>query len=419
MIKASSLFYAIVISLIIAIVSSSLILFSYLSSIQFDNLETEQRLNRNTNSGLNLLLSNQTLVEYDQPKILDLFDNAIDSVELIKKHWGAFDIISSKAFFKNKQVFRIAQTGTTLDTINPFSIYMVDEDKQLAVCGRTIIKGTAYLPKSGIKRAYIEGQNFIGKVLVDGVIKESKKELPAFNDDLIKMIKYFFEKKITSNNDSIAIINGEEDSIVNSFNNKTLVYESRSRIVMKQGYYSGNILIFSDSLILINNNVAMQDVIVCAPKVVIKEGFRGTLQVFASDSIVIEKNVDLGYPSVIGLLVTKKSSIVPTIIIGENDSINGSVFAYQNVNDFLKPARVICSIKSFIYGQVYTNCTLSFMGEINGSLMCRKILLTTPSSVYENHLLNAIIDRSKLPNYFVGGNLFKEKGQKNIIKWLN
>src|SRR3982751_1192426 len=99
MIKASSLFYAIVISIIIAIISSSFILFAYVSRIEFDNQELQQRLNLNVQSGLNLLLSKQLLIEPNQSKTIDLYGNGEDSVFLQRKLWGAFEVIYATAIF--------------------------------------------------------------------------------------------------------------------------------------------------------------------------------------------------------------------------------------------------------------------------------------------------------------------------------
>src|SRR3972149_11943709 len=129
MIKAGSLFYAIVISLIIAIVSSSLILFAYLTRIQFQNFEANQQLNLNANSGLNLLLSKQSLVELNQQKTIDLFNAGNDNVELTRKSWGAYEILISKAIFKNIEVTRIAQAGFYPDSIRLYSLYLSDVDK--------------------------------------------------------------------------------------------------------------------------------------------------------------------------------------------------------------------------------------------------------------------------------------------------
>jgi len=421
MIRASSLFYSIVISLIIAIISSSLILFSYLSHIQFENFEINQRLNLNADSGINLLLSKQSVIQLNETILLDLYNEGIDSVELSRKSWGANEIIISKAIFKNKKVERIAEVGFYPDTTNRYSLYLADEGKPLALCGKTIINGDAYLPKSGVKRAYIEGQNFIGNQLINGKIKISNNALPEFNKDLTDKIQHVFTTKTFANNDSIVYIKSElaADTITNSFNKPTIVYTSQDQIIISTGFYSGNIAFISGQKIIINSNVIINDAIICAPKVVLQEGFKGNVQVFASDSIFISKNVSLKYPSVIGILPNNSSPQISCILTNENDSISGCLFACKNKTGISKQTGIIIKNKAVINGQVYSNGYVDVQGIINGSVMSNEIILNTPSSVYENHLLNATIDLTSLSKFYVGINLVEESKVKKVIKWLN
>lgn len=422
MIKAGSLFYAIVISLIIAIVSSSLILFAYLTRIQFENFEINQQLNLNADSGLNLLLSKQSLVELDQQQTIDLFNIGTDNVELTRKTWGAYEILISKAVFKNTKVIRIAQAGFYPEGTHLYSLYLSDQDKPLALCGNTLMKGTAYLPKAGVKRAYIEGQSFTGNTLIEGQIKQSEKTLPKFNKNLIDNIRTVFLKKTIASNDSTIIIENSlsVDTLNNSFQNKTVVFISSSPLRISDGVYSGNIAIVSDKQITISSNAVLKDVIIFAPKICIEKEFRGNIQGFASDSIIINNNVTLTYPSILGLIVEgNKSKNTSAIILNKNDTISGNVFVYKNEADALKQAGLIIPEKSFVFGQVYSNGYVDIKGTINGSLMCNKIMLSTSSSVYENHLLNAIIDASKLSKYYVGINLVEESQVKKVVKWLN
>lgn len=420
MIKASSLFYAIVISIIIAIVSSSFILFAYLNRIAFDNLQMQQQLNLNADSGLNLLMSRQSLVELDQSKIIDLYATGTDSVFLSRHLWGAFEIAVSKAIFHNRQIIRVAQVGTPMDSTNLYSIYLADEGRPLGLCGDTRIKGTAYLPKSGVELSYIEGQNYTGKKLVDGLIKTSKSELPKFNPELIEHVQHLLKEKRITPTDSL--IKTERsfsgDSIYNSFKNNPLVFSNYGPIKIQNGTYSGNVAIFSDTVITVAANAILIDIILAAPKIIFEEGFKGNLQSFASDSIIVQKNVSFHYPSVLGL-VTEKAEKNCAIVLNENDSLIGNLLAYQPTIDSYKRIRILIGKKSFITGQVYSSGYIELKGTVFGSLMCSKFSLVTPSSVYENHLLNAVVNQPALPAYFTGILLMHEPTSKRIVKWLN
>jgi hypothetical protein len=420
MIKASSLFYAIVISIIIAIVSSSLILFAYLNRIEFDNLQTQQRLNLNADSGLNLLMSRQSLIKLDQPVTIDLFTSGTDSVFLNRRSWGAFEVLISTAIFHDQKIERIAQVGSSSDNTNPYSIYLADEGKPLALCGNTKIKGTAFLPKSGVERAYIEGQNFTGRTLIEGSIKNSKNQLPEFNPELIEHIQHLLKERKISDRDSLLQIQRSfsGDSIHNSFKNNPLVLSAYGPITIVNGTYSGNVVIISDTLITVTATAILKDIILAAPKIIFEEHFTGNLQTFASDSIIVEKNVSFHYPSVLGIVASKPDKNC-AIVLNDNDSLTGNLFAYQVTNDSYKRTGINIGSKSVITGQVYSSGYVEMKGTLFGSLMCSKFMLVTPSSVYENHLLNAVIDQPALPKYFTGMNREQGALTKKIVKWLN
>ncbi|MES2288082.1 MAG: hypothetical protein V4547_20515 [Bacteroidota bacterium] len=421
MIKAGALFYAIVISLIIAITSSALIMAAYLSRIQYENFEIKRQLNLNADSGIKLLLSKQSLVALNEEKTIDLFNKGIDSVILIRKLWGAYEIVISKATFKNSTSVRTAQVGFYPDSDHLYSLHLSDKDKPLALCGNTLIKGPAFLPKAGVKRAYIEGQSFSRSLLIEGEVKQSEKTLPKFNPELIENIQAVFFKKSLSDNDSILSIKNEliGDTLSNSFQNKTLVFSSVVPIIISNGMYSGNIAVISEKQITVSSNALLKDVLLFAPKIIIEKKFRGNVQVFASDSISIAEEVTLTYPSVIGLISNNKPTGTSIIVLNKSDTILGSVFIIKNENNITGQARLLISEEAVIYGQVYSNGYVDLKGTINGSLMCDNIMLSTASSVYENHLLNAVIDLSKLPEHYTGINLVEESTVKKIVKWLN
>ena len=420
MIKAGSLFYAIVISIIIAIVSSSFILFAYLSRIEFDNLQLQQRLNLNAESGLSLLMSQQSLVEPNQSKVIDLYSSGEDSVFLTRKLWGAFEVLISKAVFHQFESERIAQVGCPRDSSDLYCLYLVDEGKPLALCGNTKISGTAFLPKSGVERAYIEGQNFTGTRLINGEIKKSKSELPQVNPDLLEHVQQLMREKRSTDTDSVIELQRQlsGDSIHNSFKNNTLVLKHHGVLHIDNGTYSGNVIIISDTVIYVGSGSLLKDVILAAPKIFFAENFKGQLQAFASDSIIVGDHVSFNYPSVLGIAAEKSASSC-AIVLHEQDTVIGNIFAHQVIIDAYKRAGVRIGKNSVVIGQVYSSGYAEIKGSIYGSLMCSKFLLQTPSSVYENHLLNAEFNQHALPGYFTGITLVKELPSKRIVKWLN
>jgi hypothetical protein len=418
MIKAGTLFYAIVISLIFSIVTSSLILFSYLSRIEFDEMASFRSMRLDVSSGLNLHLSDENNY-YSAPATIDLFDDGEHSVVLTKKSWGALEVISSTSTKGDRVLSAVAAVGYAPDSSSQFSLFLADHDRPLALAGSTLIKGRAFLPKAGVKRAYIEGQSFNAAHLVSGEVKKSAPDVPPLNKQLSESLISLLKMNDNHPNDSVVIVDvlpaGEK--LDNSFLQKTIVFSSDKTLMLSEVLYNGNFIIRSSSKIVVGADCSLIDVILLAPKIVVKEGFRGNLQMFASDSLIIEKDVNLAYPSVLGVLKGNTKN-VSAVILNEKDSISGMVFAFHPTDARQYPVGVFLKKDSFVQGHVYSNGFADASGTIFGSLTCNTIILQTPSSVYENHLLNSVIDITSLSKSFVGTGLFAAGPDKKIIKHL-
>jgi hypothetical protein len=420
-IKGSAMLYAISIAVLLSLLSSSLIGYSYFSNLQFFYYNEVNQTQLNAQSGLNILLSGSDEVPLNSEKEIDLFNAGKDSVFLKRTAWGVFETATVRAHSKHSHTDLNVLIGTGVDTTEKKSLYLSDLDRPLAVCGNTLIKGIAYLPKSGVKNAYIEGESFTGKKIIDGITKTSSKSVPKFNEQLTKSLTELLNKNIPESDSVFNLANNEmPDSLKNSFTDKTIFVTSTESIDIRDQHYSGNICFISDKGIKIGKKAQLKDVIVIAPGIEVEEGFEGTIQAFASDSIKINKKVKLNYPSALGVLRTNRSKANVFISIKEDAEISGSVFAWQDPESSNVTNQVHIAIDKgvIVRGTVYSSVSADLKGTIYGSLTCAKIILTTPSSVYENHLLDATIDATKLSNYYAGMISESQKGGKKIVKWL-
>ena len=144
------------------------------------------------------------------------------------------------------------------------------------------------------------------------------------------------------------------------------------------------------------------------------------MQAFATDSLLVGSNVDLEYPSSLGLIQLNKSEQHHFISVGEESVVDGAVIAYQLEYDFRNPIKVSMQKASIVKGYAYINGLVELKGSIFGTLYCNRFSLKTPSTVYENHLLNATIDVTQRSEMYVGPNLTAAKtGRKEVIQWLN
>lgn len=417
MIKAGALLYSLAIALLIGLLSSSLILFAFFSRTAIQQNSDIERLQLNTNSAMQLLLAAPDKVPFDNSTEIDLFGEGKDKVTFQRKHWGAFEIAVSNAVAGKLSANRAAMIGALIHNDSKISLYLADEDKPLSLCGNTLIKGICYLPKAGVKRAYIEGQSFSGDKLIDGEVKESSSELPPINKAMIEHNLAYLAGQYNAG-DSIAEFGKMQnsDKIIQPFSANTLLIHSKGKTILTNQNYSGNIIIASEEAVFIGSGSVLDNVIVYAPFIEVENNFAGSVQLFAGDSIFIGENTKLKYPSVAGLISSGSND--SKFLIKKGAEISGVVFAYREKNDTKIPFLFSIEKDALIKGQVYSNGPVDLKGNIHGSIACEKFILSTPSSVYENHLLNVTIDYSLLSPYFVGINLTDNSDNREIVKWL-
>lgn len=412
MLRASALFYAIVIAVLIALLSGALILSAYFSRVEIDAYLKREQLQLNTMSGINLLLSPQEIVEEGESLLTDLYGSGTDSVSLQKRSWGAYEIILSQVRWRGNEVRLAALAGSSVHAKDRFALWLADHDRPLSLAGNTIIKGNAYLPKAGVQRAYIEGQSYAGEKMVYGAILASGRTIPALDRQLSEKLTRLVKGDVEQNN--VDAITG--DTIANSFFNDPLVIYSSQRIILNKKSISGYIMIISRKEIVVKKDALLKDVLLAAPVIRIEDEFTGALQAFAGDTLLVGKKCDLQYPSALGILRTDHSSDNMVLSIAEESKIKGSVLSWQDNYDIRRSMLISIDKKAEITGQVYAAGLLDMKGIVNGNVISSRLLLRTPSSVYENHLLNAVIDITKLPSYF-GGPVI-ENSSRIILKWM-
>ncbi len=416
MLKAAALLYAVFISIIIALLSGFFILWTYYQNRYLDDEFIKERLVSDVNSAMNIVLEiPETL---NQNKI-NLFDDEVREITLQKKIWGFYQIIVCSGSWNRFNYSKKALIGDDIFSGDKVALYLCDQDDYLNVCGKTLLKGTCWLPKKGIKRAYIEGSSFSGTKFVEGEIKQSDKSLPELNKSMIDYNVAMLEGKPNAQ-DSLIWFESiqEKDTISNDFNKKTLYIYSEQIIILENKIISGNVVIKSTKGIEIKESVKIRDAIFYAPYIILENNFQGTLQAFVSDSAKIEEDCILMYPSVIALLNKKESKTSSFISIGEKTGLSGALVLFKEKEEQKNSSVLKIEKDVKINGQVYCNSLVDHKGCVNGSLYCKRFILSTPSSVYENHLLNATVNFEGLSKYFTGISLLESSKKKEVIRWL-
>jgi hypothetical protein len=420
MLKASALVYALVMALISSVVSGALVLYAYMIALSLETAHEHERILNNVNSGITLLLSTQDLVPDNSEKCIDLFGRGSDSVELKRAGWGVLAVVSARAKWKNYTQERLALCGTPLPPEKNTCFYLCETDRPLAVCGKTLLTGNCYLPKEGIKFSYIEGENFTGDRPVHGQTFPSTRELPDFNKEPFKDLMREMEDPYRENDSVIDLGNSPlPDTLTNSFMKRRLLVRSAFPVQFLHQFLKGNIYLYSSVSVTIGEDAAFDNIVVIAPRIIIREKAQGNGQFFASDSLLVEKEVKLGFPSAVGLLRRVSSSQTVSATIREKAEISGDVFCYSENNDLREQDLLSIENGVCIRGQVFCTGELGLQGTVYGAVIGRRLMLRTSSAMYENQLLDAVVDRSKLPGYYAGMDLWQDDRPKKVIAWVH
>lgn len=416
MLKAGSIYYALAAALLIALLCGSLILFASGNRTQLQWSRRMDAVRLNAASGTQLLLSEQFAVAYGEERIMDLYGGQHDSVGLRLKPWGLFDVAISRAFSGQEQFLEATMIGYQPDTTGTTALILADLDRPLSLCGKTELRGTCYLPKAGVKRAYIEGQTYSGDRLVYGETKNSERFLPKVNEALIAKLQQIQEAGFAESDSVVdAALLSSIDTLAHSFLKKPLYFYSAASINLSGQSLSGQVAIVSGNTITVSRETTLNGVLLIAPKIIFRENFLGRVQAIARDSLILEKEVRLSYPSVAAVLAGNSGPDNAAVWAQEKDTIEGTVFAWRSAGDFRKQVTAKLDKETLITGFVYSTGQADLKGTVFGQVCCAKFLLVTPSSIYENHLLNAVIDREKLVPEFAAGAFMQDKGKRKIV----
>ena len=335
-----------------------------------------------------------------------------DTLNIEESFWGGYQKVVSSASRANFVIKSIALTGVKTSNSKK-ALYLEDNINPLVVVGDTRIEGLVFIPQNGVKAGSIAGKYYTGDQVIYGPIQYSGSELPKLSSGFRSHIEgllsgallYEFQREKA------------DKEVKNSFKNPPRVIETNGRFVI-QGSATGNLFFKSNSEIIISNSALLKDVTIIAPKVRIEKGFKGRVNIVASDSIIVEQQVNLEYPSSLVLLEKKhqESDAKPSILIAKESRINGVVI-YLKENEPEKPdTNIYLEDTAVIHGEVYCQGFFELQGTVEGTVYTHKFLTNAPGGRYINHIFGGKILAHKKEENFCGIPL--ALASKGIVQWL-
>lgn len=404
MVKAHSLLYAVYVCLIIGLIGGALLLLSNLYNQLNVYYNVHEELYINNASTINYALGNDLSIEDET--LLDEF-NGITAV-IQKKQYGLLSVLLVQSMVKNDTIASANFVGQYANSKT--ALYVSNFTQPIAASGKVTVKGDVFLSSDRVRETYIN--NKPNQINIQNPIKSSTINLPEISKRCETVFNSIPTQKVILN----ALEKKNDSLYVNSFFNETkeiqVINNRLENIIIK-----GNFVIRSNDSLVVAKSAKLEDVILLAPKVTIQEGFKGTIQVFATEKIYVDKKVQLNYPSAICVKNNGDSDKEGFIFIDEESKIDGAVLMFGNDLLHIEKNSIDIKDKTQIRGTVYSSGRLSINGKIYGAVYTAKLLYKTTSSSYANCLADVEIDVNKRPSYFIEVPIFETKANRyGVVK---
>ncbi|GAA4234251.1 hypothetical protein GCM10022291_13260 [Postechiella marina] len=416
-IKGGALQFTMFVVVVIALLLSAFILLTHTYKtfkVQTDfTLETTQ----NADTGIQYVLNNNILK--NDSVFINLTDETYKTLQIHRNFWGVLEKVTSISKIKNKRFRKVALVGGIQPEMNRTALYLEDNNRPLVLVGNTKIKGTAYLPKQGVRTGNISGHSYYGNELIYGLTKESKT-LPKPNKEFLERINNIRNEVNTVNETHFLDLERSRNHL-NLFYNPLRIIYSTSSINLSEVSLIGHILVQSETKIIVDESSHLKDVVLIAPKIEIKNHVKSTFQAIATESISVGDYCKLDYPSTLVLkdsrqtlkLSNNRDDVVP-FKIGKYSKIKGQIVYLGGSKNY--NTQVFIDEDALIMGEVYCNKNLELLGSVHGSVYTSGFVANQSGSAYQNHIYNGSIVVDNLPQEYVG--LTFKGAKKGIVKWL-
>ena len=285
---------------------------------------------------------------------------------------------------------------------------MANLTKSLRYSGTVRLNGDNKLPSTFIETSYLT--NKASQLTVTGKNTVSEIKLPEINENFKKIFEGIKTEKV-----ALSQFEKTKDSLYfNSFLKETKEI-LLSNTLLANVIFKGNFVLRSNDSIVIRKNTVLEDVILIAPKITFEEGFKGTVQAFATKRIELQEKVNLQYPSVV--CVYNDTEGESKLKIKKECKIEGAIVLFGSSILTINKNIMELDEKSFVLGDIYCTGKLDLKSNVRGSVYTNYFFYKNGSSVNDNMIVDIEIDPLKRPEYFMAIPLFEaKKNNYGVIK---
>lgn len=299
---------------------------------------------------------NEVLSRLDPDSTLLLYDSVPQSrITIRRTPWGLYERVSITAGDGKTRTTKLL--GRRSLCRDEFTVFCRNRGYAVTLTGKTNLKGRVFIPSRGIMYGHMGSTFFDGEKLDPGMIGISYDSLPTRDTAAVAVVK-----RLLATADGDVTIGGGR----------------------------------------------LRDTIVVGRRVRIESGFRGSVQVFATDSLTVESGVTLEYPS--GLFSQKY------IDIGERSAVNGYVVVDPAEKPDPRYANYVQSRLAVVRGLLWVGGMAQLQGIVSGTAILDRAACYSPRGYYDNMLYDVTVlenDQIAWPLWLAG------PPQRKEAKWID
>ncbi len=380
--------------MIISVLICLFILFVFtlfdLNALFYSNYHTVRQQKEHLNSAFVLYVNDSLLLERlaENNNEYQLYeDQPSSSVCFDIKAWGLYELVCINTI--NKKYHSIRLLGKEQDCDKEVALWVCNRDMPLSLGGNTEIDGAVFAPMNGINNIQLGGNLFSGKQIEDCNISISGKDLPDVDSSYIRRIDSLSKWKEISP----LPLKIEQYYSFEKETSSFLLPKTTEGLILR-----GNLILYADE-VTISSESQLSDVILVARKVIVEDGFIGSLQILASDTVIVKNNVKLRYPSGIYL----RGNVGKTYLnIGQQSCLEGYAIVFGSIERGAKltvDSNYRQESSAILRGLLYVDGIADMNGTFYGAVYVKECYYLPENGIYAGTLYNVKIKRDQRISY--------------------
>lgn len=261
------------------------------------------------------------------------------------------------------------------------AFWLCDRNRALSLSADSGIDGPVYVPVSGINYTEVGSRFYGGEHIPDSLVMVSGRMLPPADSSVLRYAGTLCRRTAS------LCPPGELPSRYVTFSDDgvSAVLSGEVRDTML-----GHVHVLGEELEFCGSSL-VSDILVSARKVVLRAGFRGRMQIFASDTVLVERGACLEYPS--GIYVAQGVGR-PYVRLDGGSKISGYVIVIGEDSDSeLRFPSYIQEAGARVEGLIYVNGSCELGGEIRGAVYIQDCYHFFGGNIYAGTLCGTRISR--------------------------